>query len=41
MQIVIAVNRRNGMRKMLISAAVGLAITLAGSGAKAQVELGA
>jgi HdeA/HdeB family len=41
MQIVIAVNRRNGMRKMLISAAVGLAITLAGSGAKAQVDLGA
>jgi len=39
--IFLAVNRRDGMRKILISATIGLAITLAGSGAKAQVDLSA
>jgi len=40
-EIFLAVNRRDGMRKVLISATIGLAITLAGSGAKAQVDLSA
>jgi hypothetical protein len=40
-EIFLAVNRRDGMRKILISATIGLAITLAGSGAKAQVDLSA
>jgi len=40
-EIFLAVNRRDGMRKILISATIGVAITLAGSGAKAQVDLSA
>jgi len=40
-EILLAVNRRDGMRKILISATIGLAVTLAGSGAKAQVDLSA
>jgi len=40
-EIFLAVNRRDGMRKILISATIGLAVTLAGSGAKAQVDLSA
>jgi hypothetical protein len=37
----LTVNRRDGMRRVFISAVVGLAMTLAGSGAKAQVDLSA
>jgi len=34
-------SRRKNMRKFVITAALGLAITIAGSGAKAQVDLSA
>jgi HdeA/HdeB family len=37
----LTVNGRDGMRKILISVVIGLAMTLAGSGAKAQVDLSA
>jgi HdeA/HdeB family len=40
-EISLAAEREKNMRKFVITAALGLAITIAGSGAKAQVDLSA